>query len=860
MTTHRNPAHRRVQRGAVALRALLATGMLTALAGGIPWGLVRYVGWPLPRTVPTWPETETLLLTPMSTTVLLNALACLLWVSWAAFVLDIARAVLDELRVLRRPALPRTGPLDTLAAALVSAILVTVLARPAVAEDPAATVVATSLQHRPVDASWRLVAYTAGERRTTGTVEVRPPHDGIYDSLWRIAERTLGDGNRWPEIYALNHGRPQPDGRALTHPNLIQPGWILRLPDHEESPTPNPVPAPTPPPRQPPHSNTPTPPAPSRTPHTEPGISLPTGAYVGIGLAALVTTALLVVRRRRRIRYRPGSGDRTDLTLAPVVRALRIAHDSTPQPDPAEEAADTAPPPATDRAIGVQDGQALALDLARTRGIGLIGPGAPDAARALLVAALAEPATELVIPAPDIEPLLGDLTTHPTTLHVTATLDAALDLLEAELLTRTHTTPDHDLILIATPQPHTEHRLQAILDNGSTLRLAGILLGPWPPGGTAHLHPDGTIAATSTSLATLTGTRLFTLPTTDTRDLLDLLHQAQPRTHQPSAVPHNPSVIPLRTRRHGTDTEAAAPPAPHREPPRKDTPSPPPHTTTPRAGPEPPGAEEAQDTADPPPHLYLTVLGRTRLLLHPPGDTEPTDLTPTLTRRQREVLAHLALHRDGIHRDTLTATLWPDAPPDRPHNTFHATVSQLRRTLRTATHNTITDITTCTDGYYTLDPDQTDVDLWHLQHALDTTHHLPEPDRRPALEHTIDLYTGDFAADLSADWTEAPREALHRAFLDTVSTLVRILRTTDPEEALTLLERARTFDRHNEAIYRDIARFQAHLGQHDAIPRTFTLLTTVLGEIDEEPSRETEELFETFQQRFRQITGSPAPD
>ncbi|WP_206191322.1 AfsR/SARP family transcriptional regulator, partial [Streptomyces niveiscabiei] len=211
-------------------------------------------------------------------------------------------------------------------------------------------------------------------------------------------------------------------------------------------------------------------------------------------------------------------------------------------------------------------------------------------------------------------------------------------------------------------------------------------------------------------------------------------------------------------------------------------------------------------------------------------------------------------------RDPRTATLWPDAPPDRPHNTFHATVSQLRRTLRTATHNTITDITTCTDGYYTLDPDQTDVDLWHLQHALDTTHHLPEPDRRPALEHTIDLYTGDFAADLSADWTEAPREALHRAFLDTVSTLVRILRTTDPEEALTLLERARTFDRHNEAIYRDIARFQAHLGQHDAIPRTFTLLTTVLGEIDEEPSRETEELFETFQQRFRQITGSPAPD
>ncbi|MFM9442582.1 BTAD domain-containing putative transcriptional regulator [Streptomyces acidiscabies] len=840
------------------MRGLLATGMLTALAAGIPWGLIHYVGRPLPRKVPTWPEIETVLLTPMSNTFLLNTLACLLWVSWTAFVIDITRAVLDELRVLPRPALPRTGPLDTLATALVSAILLTVLARPAVAEAPAAAVVATSLQNRHVDGPWRIVAHTAGEWRTAGTVEVRPPHGGIHDSLWRIAERTLGDGDRWPQIYALNHGRPQPDGHTLTHPDLIRPGWILRLPqDHQARP------APTPSPRQPPHSNTPTtpspsptpmPPAPTRTPRAGPGITLPTGAYVGIGLAALVTAALVTVRLRNRVRYRPGSGDRTDLTLAPVVRALRIAHDTTTQPGPAEdEAGSPAPPPADGRVIGVKDGQARALDLARTRGIGLIGPGAPDAARALLVAALAEPATEFIIPALDIEPLLGDLTTHPTTLHITDTLDAALDLMEAELLTRTHTTPDHDLILIATPAAHTEPRLQAILDNGSTLHLAGILLGPWPPGGTAHLHPDGTIAATSTSLASLTGTRLFTLPATDTHDLLRLLHQAQPHTH-------NPQVVPLRTRRHDPATEA---PSPHREPPPRNSPRPsPPRTTTPQESPQPPEAEDTQDTTDSPPPLRLTVLGRTRLLLHPPDGTEPTDLTPTLTRRQREVLAHLALHPDGTHRDTLTATLWPDAPPDRPYNTFHATVSQLRRTLRTATRGAITAITTCTDGYYTLDPDQADVDLWHLQHALDTTHHLPEPERRPALEHTIDLYTGVFAADLSADWTEAPREALHRAFLDTVSSLVRILRTTDPEEALTLLERARAFDRYNEAIYRDIARFQAHLGQHDAIPRTFALLTTVLGEIDEEPSQETQKLFESLQRSrsSRQITGSRSPE
>ncbi|WP_416968261.1 hypothetical protein [Streptomyces sp. 4F14] len=833
MTTYRHPVRRRERRGAVLLRGLLATGMLTALAGGIPWGLIHYIGRPLPRTVPTWPEIEALLLTPMSSTFLLNTLACLLWATWAAFVLDIARAAAEELRAFPRPALPRTGPLDTLAAALVGAILVTVLARPAVAEPPATTAVSTSLQPKQAVTT----PHPPEEHRTTGTVEVRPPHDGIYDSLWRIAERTLGDGSRWPQLYALNHDRPQPDGRALTNPNLIRPGWILRLPhDRQADPAP------------PPHSNTPTTPVPSptptptRTPHAEPGISLPTGAYVGIGLAALVAAALLTVRRRSRINYRPGSGDRTDLTLAPVVRALRIAHDATTPPDGTnplrDDIGNLTPPPTNSRIIGVKDGQAHALNLAHTRGIGLIGQGAPDAARALLVTALAEPGTELVVPAPDAAPLLGDLTDHPATVHLTATLDAALDLMEAELLTRTHTTPDHDLILVATPQPHTEPRLQAILDNGSSLRLAGILLGPWPPGGTAHLHSDGTVAATSTALAHLTGTRLFTLPTTDTQDLLHLFRQAQPPTEQPS-------VLPFRTpHRHSTGTEAPNSPAPAPDPRRKDSPAPPrPPTAAP--GPEPP---EAEDTTDPQPPLHLTVLGRTRLIHHPPDD-EPTDLTPTLTRRQREVLAYLALHHDGARREILATTLWPDAPPDRPYNTFHATVSQLRRTLRTATHDTITDFTTHTDGYYTLDPAQIDVDLWHLQHALETAHHLPEhdPHRRPALQHTIDLYTGDFAADLSADWIEAPRETLRRSVLDAVSTLVRILRATAPEEALTLLERARIFDRYNQAIYRDIARFQAHLARHDAISRTFALLTTVLGEIDEEPGRETQDLFESLQ-------------
>ena len=61
--------------------------------------------------------------------------------------------------------------------------------------------------------------------------EVRAPAGRHHDSLWAIAERHLGDGRRYQEIYRLNEGRPQPDGRTLHLARLIQPGWRLVMPE-----------------------------------------------------------------------------------------------------------------------------------------------------------------------------------------------------------------------------------------------------------------------------------------------------------------------------------------------------------------------------------------------------------------------------------------------------------------------------------------------------------------------------------------------------------------------------------------------------------------------------------------------------
>ena len=50
------------------------------------------------------------------------------------------------------------------------------------------------------------------------------------DHLWGIAERWLGDGFRWVEIWERNRDREMDEGRRFTDPNLLAPGWRLELP------------------------------------------------------------------------------------------------------------------------------------------------------------------------------------------------------------------------------------------------------------------------------------------------------------------------------------------------------------------------------------------------------------------------------------------------------------------------------------------------------------------------------------------------------------------------------------------------------------------------------------------------------
>ena len=244
------------------LRKLCAALGLILLTLGVPAALALSVGWPLPDSVPTINDLQAVLSAPLEWGLVLNGLALVVWGACGHFTLCVATEITVAVRGARAGArllafrVPFGGFSQELARRLVRASLVTVTlagsvtltgapgtlltpARPAAAAEPTVASQAAwvlpghAVTPGPPPPATAPATPSPGSRAAPPPAPayvVQPPHGGYFDSLWAIAERYLGDGQRWGEIYQLNEGLEQPGGRALTRPELIRPGWRLLLP------------------------------------------------------------------------------------------------------------------------------------------------------------------------------------------------------------------------------------------------------------------------------------------------------------------------------------------------------------------------------------------------------------------------------------------------------------------------------------------------------------------------------------------------------------------------------------------------------------------------------------------------------
>ncbi|GAA5043560.1 hypothetical protein GCM10023259_014270 [Thermocatellispora tengchongensis] len=212
---------------------LAALAALAALLGGVPYALLRFVG---PPVAPELLDLD-LLTGSVGTSTIVAILVLLVWLAWLQFALCVLVEVYAGVRRVGMPArVPLSGGTQTLANKLVTAALLLFtasavavpLVRAGALPPPArpATVAATE-QVAPARAE-RAPLHEVAE--TKKVYVVQPPHGRHHESLWEIAEKCLGDGRRYPEIYQLNQHKLQPDGSRLHMADLIRPGWVLDMP------------------------------------------------------------------------------------------------------------------------------------------------------------------------------------------------------------------------------------------------------------------------------------------------------------------------------------------------------------------------------------------------------------------------------------------------------------------------------------------------------------------------------------------------------------------------------------------------------------------------------------------------------
>ncbi|MFC1411737.1 LysM peptidoglycan-binding domain-containing protein [Streptacidiphilus sp. N1-12] len=220
-------------------RGLAALVALALLLVGLPALLAVGTLAVTKQADPQQSDLVHLLTRPDNGNLFLWALVVVGWIGWLCFAASVLVEIPAQLRGRRARRVFALGWSQRMAGGLVGAVLALLpTAGASLAATPAAATTTVGA-HAPVLAP--VTSAPAGVPAAAGTEHsaVQHPAQPTYrvreerpaESLWSIAEKELGSGERWKEIARLNQGRTMDGGgRRFDADRPIHPGWVLLMP------------------------------------------------------------------------------------------------------------------------------------------------------------------------------------------------------------------------------------------------------------------------------------------------------------------------------------------------------------------------------------------------------------------------------------------------------------------------------------------------------------------------------------------------------------------------------------------------------------------------------------------------------
>jgi len=606
------------------------------------------------------------------------------------------------------------------------------------------------------------------------------------------------------------------------------------------------------------------------------------GGFIGAGLGAGLLYAAGMVWKRRRHRYKPTpitSPVLDDPDLTPPLAALTHIRqtlrrhtpallDRKPESGPTVREYTTADVKPALPPVGPTGADLAGVGtLPASAGLGLTGPAALDAARALLVATLTsghaddpDAQGQAIVPAATLATLLGvsavDLGPMRR-LTVAPSFADALTLLEEEIIRRSRVIADHEaadvpalretealaeplprLLLIAdAPDEGWHARLATAIRLGKAVEIGTALIGDWPPGTTLTVAADGATTGGD-------GQRVAVLDTTATSEILTMLREAHGDAPAPTAptagtasttprdAPPPPTpTAPYQTRPSTVDSDDQA-----AKPATAPTATPTRRTTTPTSGP-----------------VSVRVLGTPAIL--------GTDGKPVrgLRAKSLELLVYLAVHRRGASLDDIMEAIWGDATPRRAAERLSTCVANLRGVIRAVaqpatkandadgeansrTRRPIEPVVN-TGGHYHLDPALLRVDWWTmLDEYAQVATATDDTGRLAHLQAAIGAIGGGLADGADYDWIDTDREHARRHMVKIYAQAAALLADTDPHQARVYYHLACELDPLSDELARRAMHAAARVGDADTIPDRLTTLRRELDDAGIELDPETEQL------------------